>query len=79
MREQYANMPTQWSENLGLVLGWLVGDGYLREDGVGFFFSNREFAQAQAVVDSLRDWFGQGTLQATASNTQHLHFNKLPA
>jgi ribonucleoside-diphosphate reductase alpha chain len=79
VREQYANMPTQWSEKLGLVLGWLVGDGYLREDGVGFFFSNREFAQAQAVVDSLRDWFGQGTLQATTSNTQHLHFNKLPA
>lgn len=79
VREQYANMPTQWSENLGLVLGWLVGDGYLREDGVGFFFSNREFARAQVVVDSLRDWFGQGTLQATASNTQHLRFNKLPA
>jgi ribonucleoside-diphosphate reductase alpha chain len=79
VREQYANMPTQWSENLGLVLGWLVGDGYLREDGVGFFFGNREFAQAQVVVDSLRDWFGQGTLQATTSNTQHLHFNKLPA
>ncbi|WP_337867570.1 LAGLIDADG family homing endonuclease [Meiothermus sp.] len=79
VREQYANMPTQWSENLGLVLGWLVGDGYSREDGVGFFFSNREFAQAQTVVDSLRDWFGRGTLQATASNTQHLHFNKLPA
>lgn len=79
LREQYANMPTQWSENLGLVLGWLVGDGYSREDGVGFFFSNREFAQAQTVLDSLRDWFGRGTLQATASNTQHLHFNKLPA
>ncbi len=79
VREQYANMPTQWSENLGLVLGWLVGDGYLREDGVGFFFNKEEFAQAQIVVDSLRDWFGPGTLQATASNTLHLHFNKLPA
>ncbi len=79
VREQYANMPTQWSESLGLVLGWLVGDGYVREDGVGFFFSNRELDQAQVVVDSLRDWFGQGTLQTTPSNTQHLHFNKLPA
>ncbi|WP_027881637.1 intein-containing adenosylcobalamin-dependent ribonucleoside-diphosphate reductase [Meiothermus rufus] len=79
VREQYAHMPTQWSENLGLVLGWLIGDGYLREDGVGFFFNNRELAQAQIVVDSLRDWFGQGTLQATTSNTHHLHFNKLPA
>jgi ribonucleoside-diphosphate reductase alpha chain len=79
LREKYANMPTQWSENLGLVLGWLVGDGYLREDGVGFYFSNSKFAQAQTVVDSLRDWFGQGHLQATASNTQCLRFNKLPA
>ncbi len=79
VREQYAHMPTQWSGNLGLVLGWLIGDGYLREDGVGFFFNNRELAQAQIVVDSLRDWFGQGTLQATTSNTQHLHFNTLPA
>ncbi|MER3489899.1 MAG: hypothetical protein C4328_08365 [Meiothermus sp.] len=79
VREQYANLPTQWSEGLGLVLGWLVGDGYLRENSVGFYFGNREFAQAQAVVDLLRDWFGPGSLQATASNTQHLHFKKIPA
>lgn len=79
VREQYSNLPTHWSENLGLVLGWLLGDGYLREDSVGFYFRKEEFSQVQVLVDSLRDWFGQGSLQTTASNTVHLRFRRIAA
>jgi len=79
VREQYANLPTTWSRDLGVALGWLLGDGYRREDGVGFFFNNQEFEQVGWLVDQIRDWFGSGTLQATHSNTQHLHFNKIPS
>jgi ribonucleoside-diphosphate reductase alpha chain len=79
IREQYANLPTEWSEELGLALGWLIGDGFVRKDGVGLYFSNKEFADAQTVVSSLRKWFGQGYLTATNFNTQYLRFGKLPA
>ncbi|KHG66602.1 ribonucleoside-diphosphate reductase [Thermus sp. 2.9] len=79
VRAQYANLPTQWSRELGVALGWLVGDGYLREDGVGFYFSREDFQALGWLVDLLRDWLGGGTLQETSSNTYHLHFKRIPA
>ncbi|BDG29495.1 LAGLIDADG family homing endonuclease [Thermus thermophilus] len=79
VRAQYRNLPTRWSRELGVALGWLLGDGYLREDGVGFYFSRQDFAALAWLPDLLRDWFGQGTLQETRSDTFHLHFNRIPA
>jgi ribonucleoside-diphosphate reductase alpha chain len=79
VRSQYSHLPTRWSRELGVALGWLLGDGYLREDGVGFFFSRQDFAQVAWLPDLLRDWFGGGSLQDTHSNTYHLHFKRIPA
>lgn len=79
VREKYHNLPTHWSRELGIALGWLLGDGYLREDGVGFYFSRKDFAALSWLPDLLRDWFGGGSLQETPSNTFHLHFNRIPA
>ncbi|BFH76638.1 hypothetical protein TthTF19_17930 [Thermus thermophilus] len=79
VRAQYRNLPIRWSRELGVALGWLLGDGYLREDGVGFYFSRKDFADLAWLPDLLRDWFGPGTLQETRSNTFHLHFNRIPA
>ncbi|MGQ9510759.1 MAG: LAGLIDADG family homing endonuclease, partial [Thermaceae bacterium] len=79
VKEQYANIPTRWSEGLGLVLGWLVGDGHLREDAVGFYFGGDDFKGAQIIVDLLQDWFGPGSLQRTNFNTWHLKFKTIPA
>jgi ribonucleoside-diphosphate reductase alpha chain len=79
VRAQYSHLPTRWSRELGVALGWLLGDGYLREDGVGFFFSRQDFAQVAWLPDLLRDWFGGGSLQETHSNTYHLHFKRIPA
>ncbi|BDG20676.1 LAGLIDADG family homing endonuclease [Thermus thermophilus] len=79
VRAQYRNLPTRWSRELGVALGWLLGDGYLREDGVGFYFSRKDFADLAWLPDLLRDWFGPGTLQETRSDTFHLHFNRIPA
>jgi len=79
VRAQYSHLPTRWSRELGVALGWLLGDGYLREDGVGFYFSRKDFAALAWLPDLLRDWFGPGTLQETRSNTFHLHFNRIPA
>ena len=79
VRAQYSHLPTRWSRELGVALGWLLGDGYLREDGVGFYFSRQDFAQVAWLPDLLRDWFGGGSLQDTHSNTYHLHFKRIPA
>jgi ribonucleoside-diphosphate reductase alpha chain len=79
IRAQYSHLPTRWSRELGVALGWLLGDGYLREDGVGFYFSRQDFAQVAWLPDLLRDWFGGGSLQETHSNTYHLHFKRIPA
>ncbi|BDG23122.1 LAGLIDADG family homing endonuclease [Thermus thermophilus] len=79
VRAQYSHLPTRWSRELGVALGWLLGDGYLREDGVGFYFSRQDFAALAWLPDLLRDWFGPGTLQETRSDTFHLHFNRIPA
>lgn len=79
VRAQYSHLPTRWSRELGVALGWLLGDGYLREDGVGFYFSRQDFAQVAWLPDLLRDWFGGGSLQETRSNTYHLHFKRIPA
>ncbi|KOX89934.1 Ribonucleoside-diphosphate reductase NrdZ [Thermus aquaticus] len=79
VRAQYSHLPTRWSRELGVALGWLLGDGYLREDGVGFYFSRQDFAQVAWLPDLLQDWFGGGSLQETHSNTYHLHFKRIPA
>jgi ribonucleoside-diphosphate reductase alpha chain len=79
VRAQYSHLPTRWSRELGVALGWLLGDGYLREDGVGFYFSRQDFAQVAWLPDLLRDWFGGGSLQDTHANTYHLHFKRIPA
>ncbi|MFM9420007.1 LAGLIDADG family homing endonuclease [Thermus scotoductus] len=79
VQAQYANLPTRWSRELGVALGWLLGDGYLREDGVGFYFSRQDFEHVSWLPTLLRDWFGGGSLQETASSTYHLHFNRIPS
>ncbi|MFZ8813916.1 MAG: LAGLIDADG family homing endonuclease [Thermus aquaticus] len=79
IQAQYSHLPTRWSRELGVALGWLLGNGYLREDGVGFYFSRQDFAQVAWLPDLLRDWFGGGSLQETPSNTYHLHFKRIPA
>jgi ribonucleoside-diphosphate reductase alpha chain len=79
VKAKYANLPTRWSRELGVALGWLLGDGYLREDGAGFYFSKGDFRAISWLPDLLRDWFGGGSLQETPSNTYHLHFNRIPA
>ncbi|WP_337844376.1 LAGLIDADG family homing endonuclease [Thermus sp.] len=79
VKAKYANLPTRWSRELGVALGWLLGDGYLREDGVGFYFSKEDFRAISWLPDLLQDWFGGGSLQETPSNTYHLHFRRIPA
>ncbi|MEK6662171.1 MAG: LAGLIDADG family homing endonuclease, partial [candidate division NC10 bacterium] len=56
-------MPTTWSRELGLVLGWLVGDGWLRWGDkncrVGFTFGAGDLSVAQTLKPILDTWYGR--------------------
>ncbi|MBZ0160838.1 MAG: ribonucleoside reductase class II [bacterium] len=56
-------LPTTWSRELGLVLGWLVGDGWLRWGDkncrVGFTFGAGDMAVAERLKPVLDEWYGR--------------------
>ncbi len=57
------NLPTEWSRELGLVLGWLVGDGWLRSGDrncrVGFTFSRTDAPIFATLRSILNRWYGR--------------------
>ena len=75
---QYANLPREWSHDLGLVLGWLIGDGWLSPNSkspVGMVFSSSEMQERVHAI--LRQWFGDGHVADRGSHTQ-LTYGRLP-
>ncbi len=57
------NLPTEWSRELGLVLGWLVGDGWIRHGDencrVGFTFSKSDAPVFAMLKRTLNAWYGK--------------------
>ena len=75
---QYANLPTRWSHSLGVVLGCLVGGGWLSEESqipVGFSFSEDDLLTR--VQGTLRSWFGEGHVHQLSQVSQ-LSYGRLP-
>ncbi|MCD6484177.1 MAG: hypothetical protein J7L47_03585, partial [Candidatus Odinarchaeota archaeon] len=53
------NLPKEWSEELGFVIGLLIGDGWIREDRVGFSFSEEKYkAFGEKVREIISKWYG---------------------
>ncbi|MDA1337378.1 MAG: ribonucleoside reductase class II [bacterium] len=54
------NFPTAWSKELGQVLGWLVGDGWVRDVHnqytVGFTFSKEDKAVLERIKKIVNEW-----------------------
>ena len=77
-RAPYANLPERWSHDLGVVLGVLVGDGWLSETSnspVGFAIAEPELLAR--VHEPMKRWFGQGHLHQQGDATQ-LTYGRLP-
>jgi ribonucleoside-diphosphate reductase alpha chain len=78
--ELYSNVPTEWSHDLGLVMGWLVGDGWLSPESgspVGMVFGS-EKDEAQGIIHSaMSQWFGEGHMHERGSVNQ-LTYGQLP-
>ncbi|MBI1846424.1 MAG: ribonucleoside reductase class II [Candidatus Rokubacteria bacterium] len=56
-------LPTAWTGDLGVVLGWLVGDGWLRAGDrncrVGFSFGPHDVDMLERIKPVLDGWYGQ--------------------
>lgn len=78
--DQYANLPVEWSHDLGLVLGFLTGDGWLSGASgspVGMVFAKDDQDSLQAIHTPMQEWFGAGHLHQRESVTQ-LTYGRLP-
>jgi ribonucleoside-diphosphate reductase alpha chain len=76
----YANLPVEWSHELGLVMGSLVGDGWLSprsNSPLGIVFHKGENQLMEAVHSAMQAWFGPGHLHERASIMQ-LTYGRLP-
>lgn len=77
---QYAGLPETWSHSLGVVLGALVGDGWLSPGSnspVGMVFSKADDELLALAHEPLRQWFGEGHLSEGGSVRQ-LTYGRLP-
>ncbi|HLB49316.1 MAG TPA: LAGLIDADG family homing endonuclease, partial [Anaerolineales bacterium] len=77
---QYAHVPAEWSHDLGVVLGWLVGDGWLSPDSkspLGMIFGTQKDEACEIVYELMRDWFGEGHVHDRAS-TRQITYGRLP-
>src|SRR5260221_1690266 len=76
----YANLPTDWSHDLGMVMGWLVGDGWLSEKSgspLGMVFGAEKDEAKDIIHEAMSQWFGEGHLH-DRGELQRLTYGQLP-
>jgi ribonucleoside-diphosphate reductase alpha chain len=73
-------LPRRWSADLGRIVGWLVGDGWLRTAPasnplVGFVFGRDDDAMLGYVAEVMTPWFGRPVkVWARARGARHLMY-----
>ena len=78
--KQYANLPKHWTHELGVVVGALVGDGWLSPTSnspVGMVFNYEDVELMTIVRQFTQTYFGGGHLHDRGSVRQ-LTFGRLP-
>ena len=73
-------LPSEWSRELGIVLGWLVGDGWLRSGDrncrVGFTFGPDDDGLLERIRDAVNGWYGRAVRPAErARGVRHLSYH----
>jgi len=77
---QYANLPSHWTHELGVVVGALVGDGWLSPTSnapVGMVFNYENDELLGVVHQTMQAYFGGGDLHERGSVRQ-LTYGKIP-
>ena len=77
------NLPERWSAELGKVLGWLVGDGWIRTGDrncrVGFTFSRDDAPMFATLRPLLAGWYGRSIRPVQRENgVYHLSYHSRP-
>jgi ribonucleotide reductase alpha subunit len=78
--EQYANLPIEWTHEIGVVLGTLVGDGWISPNSgspVGMVFNAESDELLNIVHSTMRSYFGAGHLHQRGSLRQ-LTYGRVP-
>jgi len=83
IRRGEAAPPSQWSKELGQIIGWLVGDGYTYDDNgkpvLTLLFGPAERELMPTFRGLLKAWFGVAGSVTARNNTQALQFKGIPA
>lgn len=74
------NLPQKWSKELGQVIGWLVGDGWLRDKDkncrVGFTFSQEDKKIMDHLKSILNNFYGKEIKEILRENkVYHLSYH----
>lgn len=72
-------LPRKWSRDLGRVLGWLVGDGWLSDTPnyrVGFTFNEDDVEYMEIISSIIESWSGRRVKPIRrANNVWHLSYH----
>jgi len=79
-RKYTFNMPDRWSKELGQALGWLTGDGWLRDGDknrrVGFTFSEADESVMDYLKPLINNWYGADIKEVKRKNgVYHLSYH----
>ena len=74
------NLPEQWSKELGQILGWLIGDGWLRigdkDCRVGFTFGKSDEEVLNYLKPLINKFYGKEIKEVKRKrNTKHLSYH----
>ncbi|MBU4376736.1 MAG: TSCPD domain-containing protein, partial [Candidatus Omnitrophica bacterium] len=74
------NLPWQWSKELGHVLGWLIGDGWLRDGDencrIGFTFSQDDKGVLEYLKPIINNFYGFDIKEVLReNNVYHLSYH----
>ncbi|MCP2599258.1 hypothetical protein NLB65_02245, partial [Candidatus Aminicenantes bacterium AC-335-B20] len=73
-------LPQQWTEDLGIVLGWLIGDGWLRkskkDSRVGFSFGKDDAESFKVLKSILNKYYTRNIREVKRANSViHLSYH----
>jgi ribonucleoside-diphosphate reductase alpha chain len=74
------NLPSRWSKELGQILGWLIGDGWLRDQDencrVGFTFSQDDKAALSYLKPIINNYYNYDVQEVLReNNVYHLSYH----
>ncbi|MBN1298327.1 MAG: TSCPD domain-containing protein, partial [Actinobacteria bacterium] len=67
-KRKILNLPAFWSRELGEVLGWLIGDGWLSKDRVGLTFGKEDRDLSEYFNGIIKDWYNYRIKDIVRSN-----------